>query len=104
MIEAGAMKRSTEVKILPQGGIAFLLDALGVNLSVRMSGLHAVGSAYCMEPRKPDAGHKGIRFFEPTTTRMNRVFPLSPIRSTHGQFASGQAAGHGAATMAVRED
>jgi hypothetical protein len=35
---------------------------------------------------------------------MNRVFPLSPIRSTHGQFGSGQTTGHSAANIAVCED
>jgi hypothetical protein len=104
MTVAGAMKRSTGVNILPQGGIAFLLDALGVKLSVRMSGIQAAGSPYCMEPRKPETGRKGASFFESAVTRMNRFFPFSPIRSTHGQFSSGIEAGHGAATRAVCED
>lgn len=104
MTDAGAMKRSTGVKILPQGGIAFLLEALGVKLSDRMFGIQAAGSPSCMELGKPETGRKGANFFGPATTRMNRFFPISPILSTHGRFASGQTAGYGAATMAVCED
>jgi len=81
-----------------------LLNALGVKLNVRMSGIQAAGSPYCMEPRKPETGREGASCFESATTRMNRFFPYSPIRSTHGQFASGLATGHGAATRAVCED
>ena len=39
MTDAGAVKRSTGVKSLPQGGIGFLLGALGVNLMVYISGV-----------------------------------------------------------------
>lgn len=104
MTDAGAVKRSTGVKSLPQGGIGFLLGALGVNLMVYISGVPAASNPYCMEPRKPETSGEGASFFISTKTHTNRLFPLSPIRSTHGQFGSGQATGHSAANIAVCED
>src|ERR1035437_4028596 len=104
MAFAGAIKRSTESMILLQGGIAFLLDAPDAHLSVRMSRVQAACSPYCEDPRK-----LGSRCDRNCFTghlrqiRMNRDFPLPPIRSTHGQFGSGLATGYGAATMRSEE-
>ena len=104
MTDVGAVKRSTGVKNLPQVGIASLLGALGVNLMVYISGVPAAGFPYCMETRKPEIGVRSASYFGSTKTHLNKVFPLSPIRSTHGQFGSGQTTGHSAANIAVCED
>jgi hypothetical protein len=78
MTDAGAMKRSTGVKILPQGGNAFLLEALGVKLSDRMSGIQAAGSASCMEPRKPETGRKGASFFLDQPQHAEQILSFFP--------------------------
>ena len=105
MVVAGAKKRSTKVNILPQGGIAFLLYSLSVNLCVHMSGVHAAGSPYCEDPRKLESCCDCNCFLDYLRHMcMNRDCPLLPIRSTHGHFKSGQATGRGTATMAVCED
>jgi len=105
MAVSGAMQRSTGAIILLQGGMAFLLDAPDVHLSVRMSRVQAAGSPYCEDPRKPGSCRGSNCFLDHLRQMcMNKNFPLPPIRFTHGQFGSGLATGYGAATMAVCED
>jgi hypothetical protein len=104
MAVAGVMQHSTGVNVLLQGGIAFLLDAMGENTNIRMFRVQAAGSPYCMEPRKPKSGRGRASFSGSRATNMNRGFSLPPVRSTHGQFESGQATVRGAATTAVSED
>src|ERR1035441_6226231 len=105
MAVSGAMQRSTGAMILLQGGMTFLLDAPDAHLSVRMSRVQPACNPYCEDPRK-----LGLRSDRNCFTdhlrqiRMNRDFPLPPIRSTHGQFGSGLVTGYRAATMAVCED
>ena len=103
MTVAGAKKRSMRVNILTQGGIAFLLDFLGVSMCVHVSGVHAADSPYREDPRKLESCSN---CFSDTLRHicMSRDFPLLPIRSTHGQFKSGQATGRGTATITVCED
>src|ERR1035437_5637264 len=105
MAVSGAMQRSTGAMILLQGGMTFLLDALDAHLSVRMSRVQPACSPYCEDPRNMGTRRDRNCFTDRLRqVRMNRDFPLLPIRSTHGQFGSGLAAGYGAATMAVCED
>jgi hypothetical protein len=100
-----AKKRSTRVSILPQGGIAFLLDSLDMKVHVHVSGVDAAGGAYCADTRNTELC-SDRNLFPDNLQRicMNRDFPLIPIRSTPGQFKSGQMTGRVTATMAVCED
>jgi len=78
MTDAGAIKRSTGVKILPQGGNAYLLEALGVKLRDRMFGIQAAGSPSCMEPRKPETGRNGASFFRTSHDTHEQIYSLFP--------------------------
>jgi hypothetical protein len=93
------------VNILPQGGSAFFLYSLGVNMYVNMSGIHADVKSYCEDTRNMESFCERNCFpRSPRHICMNRDFPLLPIRSTLGKFKSGHVIGRGTAAMAVCED
>jgi hypothetical protein len=104
MVVASAKKRSTRVNLLPQGGMAFLLDPQGVKLSELVSEVHMSGSPYNAYFSKPVSGSGCTIFFSISTTNMNGFPPFFPIRSAHGQFESVSAAVNDAAAMTVCED
>jgi len=70
-------------------GIAFLLNALGVNGRFRMSKVQPTVNPYCTEPRTAGSCRSWAGFAARHAITMSSDFSLSPIGHMQGPFESG---------------